>query len=167
MYMFQENNFLNDPLEKNPLVNVLKVVRKIRVPEELVWDTWEGEAPLQHTSVPEKETGVYMTELEKDRQNTPLKLTIPDIMLNNSMSSSPRSQRLSNMITGSNAASKEDLGSEVKKMEVGGSVMFKEKDHELQDPGSPNSVTPFIIPSNYACRPNSDRLVSYTIGFFS
>lgn len=159
MYVLQENDFVSDPLEKNPLLNVLRVVRKIRVPEELVWDAWEGVAPLHSPSVPVKETDVHMTELKTDLQKNALKLTIPENNLSTSMSNSPRSQRLSNMITGSNAASKEDLGFEDKKTEVSGSVMFTGKDHELPDPGSPNSVTPFIIPPD-ACRPNHDGMVS-------
>lgn len=163
MYVLQENNFVSDPLKRNQLLNVLKVVRKIRMPEELVWDAWEGVAPLYCPSVPVKETDVHMTELDTDLQKNALKLTIPEIKLSTSMTNSPRSLRLSNMITGSNAASKEDLAFEDKKTEVSGSVMFMGTDHDLPDPGSPNSVTPFIIPSSYdACRPNSDGMVSNT-----
>lgn len=163
MYVLQENNLVSDPLERNPLLNVLKVVRKIRMPEELVWDAWEGVAPMNCLSEPMKETDIHMSELKTDPQKNALKLTIPEINLSTSMSNSPKSQRLSNMITGSNTASKEDLGFEDKKTAVSGSVMFIGTDHDLPDPGSPNSVTPFIIPSNYdACQPNSDGMVSNT-----
>ncbi|XP_050717281.1 interleukin-1 receptor accessory protein-like 1-A isoform X2 [Eriocheir sinensis] len=161
----KENNFVSDSLERNPFLNVLKVVRNIRMPEELVWDAWEGVAPLHYPSVPVKKTDVHMTDLETDLQKNALKLTIPEINISTSMSNSPRSQRLSNMITGSNAASKEDLGFEDKKTEVSGSVMFMGTDHELPDPGSPNSVTPFIILSNYdACRPNYDGMMCQPVG---
>lgn len=165
MHMLQEESLVSDPLEKTPLLSVLKVVRKIRVPEKLVWQSWEIVAPLH--SIPVKETDINMTELKTDGDTPEVKLTVPDIKFRANMSGSPRSQRLSNMITGSNTASKEDLGSENEKKDANVLVVFTGEDQE-QDPGSPNSVTPFIMPSSFdSCQPNSDGLVSNPIDLIS
>lgn len=129
--------------DQNPFLSVLKVVRKIKVPEEFAWDA-EEESPLQFADTPTQQT---------NDQKTELKLIIPEINVSTSASNSPpRSQRLSNMITGSNTASREDLDCEKDKTtQVGGPVVFTGEDHRLQDPGSPSSVTPFILPSH--CKP--------------
>lgn len=158
---------MSGPSEGNSLLSVLKVVRKIWVPEEIVWGSWEGVEPLHYSPALVRETDVHMEEPETDIPKTELKLIIPDNLLSSSMSGSPRSQRLSNMITGSNTASREDLDADKdKKPEVCRSVMFTMEDHDTQDPGSPNSVTPFIIPwNNDSGRPDSDGLVSNTNTF--
>ncbi|KAG0729538.1 Single Ig IL-1-related receptor [Chionoecetes opilio] len=154
----KKQSFMSGSQDQNPFLNVLKVVRKIRVPEELAWPLYEEESPLQHCDTP----------TQGNVQRTELKLMIPEINISASSSNSPAlSQKLSNMISGSNAASREDLDCEKEKTaQGGGPVVFTGEDHSLQDPGSPSSVTPFILPSCFSSyRPPSNGSVCQSVGW--
>ena len=136
----------SDSLDSNPFLSVLKVVKKIKLPEEFERELCEQCPPYQPSDIPMQ---------EENHQKTDLKLIIPETKVRNSSSNSlSKSQRLSNMISGSNAASREDLeGGKNKPIEVSPPVVFTFEDHGPQDPGSPNSVTPFI----FSPRPKSHR----------
>ncbi|XP_047469542.1 interleukin-1 receptor accessory protein-like 1 [Penaeus chinensis] len=75
-------------------------------------------------------------------------LTIPEVRVEGDWSGSPKRQRLSNMILGSNNSSRENLDEEKgdKQVSNGGPVIY-DQDDGLEDPGSPCSITPFILPS--------------------
>lgn len=127
------------------MLEILKVVRKVRVPEGYGWhlaDEPQGQLPG---------SGIKLKNMDTNQPQ--LKLTIPEIKLETAWSNSPKNQRLSNMITGSNTASREDLDVDHKdqKTNVEGPTVFTEEEQWMQDPGSPCSITPFILPPS-CCR---------------
>lgn len=75
------------------------------------------------------------------------------LMTESSLSPSPKNQRLSNMIAGSNNTSRETLNEghdyrkEEQKKEVAPPVIYVEDIDGAKEPGSPCSVTPFILPT--------------------
>ncbi|KAK8389080.1 hypothetical protein O3P69_020807 [Scylla paramamosain] len=146
----KEQSLKSNSLHPNPFLSVLKVVKKIKLPEEFARDFSE-QRPLQPSDIPMQ---------ERNNQKTELKLIIPEIDVRNSSSNSlSKSQRFSNMISGSNAASREDLEcTKNKPTQVGHTVVFMFEDQGPQDPGSPNSVTPFILsphPKPHRCSDSS------------
>nr|XP_045609133.1 single Ig IL-1-related receptor-like isoform X3 [Procambarus clarkii] len=149
--LLQEVTIQANSPEKNTLIGILKVVRKVRVPVVCGWQPADGEESRLDDAV--------AIRLEGKDPHRELKLDIPENKVEVTWSNSPKSQRLSNMITGSNAASREDLEADKdKKTEVGGTVIYTEGDFGLQDPGSPCSVTPFILAP---CR--RTRAASFTV----
>ncbi|XP_042236130.1 X-linked interleukin-1 receptor accessory protein-like 2 [Homarus americanus] len=137
--LLQEVSVQGGPPTNNSWLGILKVVVKVRVPSVCGWQLVE-----------EQENQLDEEYFKLERKNTnpsEMKLTIPEIKIETAWSSSPKSQRLSNMITGSNAASREDLEDDKdKKIETRDPVIYSEE-YGMQDPGSPCSITPFILPS--------------------
>ncbi|XP_071540090.1 X-linked interleukin-1 receptor accessory protein-like 2 [Panulirus ornatus] len=121
------------------LLGILKVVKQIPVPAVCGLQLVQAQEDYMLVSA--------AVRLEKETQPSELKLDIPKIKIDNALSNSPKSQRLSNMISGSNTASRENLEADNKKTEAGGPIIFTEEDFGQQDPGSPCSFTPFIMPS--------------------
>ncbi|XP_037780803.1 uncharacterized protein LOC119577163 [Penaeus monodon] len=122
------------------ILRILKVVKTLTVPSACGLHD-DAEIPPE----------VLATKPQDENKNdppAPLQLTIPEVRVEGDWSGSPKRQRLSNMILGSNNSSRENLDEEKadKQVSNGGPVIY-DQDDGLEDPGSPCSVTPFILPS--------------------
>lgn len=133
------------------ILKILRVVKKIVVPDA---------CGLKDN---EESIGIATTEDKNEQQTSQLQLTIPEIRVESDWSGSPKKQRLSNMILGSKNTSRENLDEE-KDKEVGGEgpIIYNQNDG-LEDPGSPCSITPFIMPS---CSQHKTSRVSMVVRTF-
>ncbi|XP_042865723.1 uncharacterized protein LOC122249154 [Penaeus japonicus] len=123
------------------ILRILKVVKTLAVPSSCLLSA-DADEP----------TGITATTKDENKNDPPppLQLTIPEIRVEGDWSGSPKKQRLSNMILGSNNSSRENLDEEKGDREVtsgGGGPVIYAQDDGLEDPGSPCSITPFILPS--------------------
>lgn len=143
-----------DISDTSGIMGILKLVRKINIP---YCCSWHEDEPSQEVSSKTHETTdedvSNTTELSRSTGNSKTKLMIPGDKTSTirSRSRSPKNQRLSNMLTGNNVASK------VIKTGVGGPVIYTEDVHGMQEPGSPCSITPFILPSRGSARTASNN----------
>nr|XP_053636970.1 interleukin-1 receptor accessory protein-like 1 [Cherax quadricarinatus] len=139
-----------DVPDTSGILGILKLVQKINVP---YCCDWQGDDPSEdvatHQPLHTTQQMTHTTKISRSIKRCESKLTFPrDISPTiRSRSKSPNKQRLSNMITGNNAASKKDSDDDMK-IKVGGPVIYTEESYGLQDPGSPCSLTPFILPSS-------------------
>ncbi|KAG0729540.1 Interleukin-1 receptor accessory protein-like 1-A [Chionoecetes opilio] len=101
---------------------------------------------LSHDDPPKKETQFH------DPKNSLKTLSVTDAMGCRSRSKSPMNLRLSNMITGSSMDCR-DTTKDKKEPKSPGKVIFLER-QDSEDPGSPCSETPFILPSTVTIQKN-------------
>ncbi|XP_068205959.1 X-linked interleukin-1 receptor accessory protein-like 2 isoform X2 [Palaemon carinicauda] len=125
--------------ETTVLLKTLKPIETLKVPRAL-----QGLVPLnEYKELPEKSRH----SLFGDRlgENTSA------LVIESSLSPSPKNQRLSNMITGSNNSSREVLNErydcQQEKKDLDPPVIYVEDTDNAVDPGSPCSITPFILPT--------------------
>lgn len=169
--------------EKNSLLEVLRVVRKVRVPMECGWQVDEDQghnmeedyfmasadiATENHFQLTEGYTksfyhgsGTIIGDKKNDDDGddklknttaplgdeTPrlnIKLSLPELTQLPG-SHSPGSQRLSNMVSASGAASRESLEPNSKKAVMTEENLIIAPENEDNNPSSPCSITPFII----------------------
>lgn len=176
IYSFQNIRQIPKQPENNKAMTILKTIRKIEVP--LCLRLLEDDAPAPAPAVEP-----ITEEPPKPIENKNLSLPDRTHPALRSRSKSPKNRRLANMILGSNNTSKEkgeskrakeknerekaELGLKREmgeKMEERGSskkdepIIFTEND-DLQELGSPCSVTPFLFPNRTRPRKRMNRMV--------
>lgn len=122
------------------ILRILRVVKTLAVPSSC--------GLHEDAEVAAEVPSVKPQDENKNDPPAPLQLTIPEVRVEGDWSGSPKRQRLSNMILGSNNSSRENLDEEKGDKQVGnGGPVIYDQDDGLEDPGSPCSITPFILPS--------------------
>lgn len=125
------------------ILDILRHVRKVPVPLACRSVKAKPEEPSPSTHHHEAEWG------RKSSSNR--KMLKVDTTVCRSRSKSPKDQKLSNMIAGSNMTAGDTPGDK-KKRKNGGRVIFLERE-DSEEPASPCSETPFILPpASTACK---------------
>lgn len=137
------------------ILKILSLVKKIRVPLSCGWreDEFIQDPPPSKSLKKAKKVTIKATQSTK-RLDSSLVAPGGGDRTFRSRSRSPKSQRVSNMISAINAVSRENLDTaKNKKKKPGDPVTFTEEEFELLDQGSPCSVTSFI---SHSRRKNGD-----------
>ncbi|KAK7084092.1 hypothetical protein SK128_025661 [Halocaridina rubra] len=124
-------------------LETLQMIKSIKVPRSCSF------TELNEENQSERE---YSKATNEFGNMVDFKLSVPSSLSEGSFSRSSKNQRLTNMITGSNHASRENLDEHepshclVKKTCDATTATYMDS-HDLIDPGTPCSITPFILPS--------------------
>lgn len=161
LYPFKDIKLKKGFPDTSGILDILRHIRKVPVP-----------APCRCIDAEPKEELLATTHHKEDRRihdsDNNLKVLRVDTAGCRSRSKSPKNQRLSNMIVGGSMTSR-DASKENKKHKIGGSTIFLERE-DSEEPGSPCSETPFILPKPAAvCRrgPAAPRTKVSRRGFFT